>query len=311
MVLTFCHRLNEASRQRRRWRYDGVGEIWAKNFGEVASSSWGGPVFRVDPPRGCGSIEWVRRRWIAVGRRPAQGRRSTAGSLRVGVGPRRVGVLPNRLAAVAEAAARGSEAVAACSVVGRVMAREGADLGEALDELRSITEQAAGRSPTFQETRALGIAWAEETTAYVHQLSCEDPLSGLASAAHLRTRLAEVYRGAALTDVDPAKAFAIVVVEIPSRAEDPFGHALWTVRVVEVVRRTFPGDESIARIGVDRFGVLTVREPNLGIRLAGLRLDLEDLIGGGTGTGLVTVWLEGLPPGESGAARVLDDLLRR
>lgn len=246
-----------------------------------------------------------------MGRRLAQGRRSAARSLRTSADPRRVGVLPNRLAAVAEAAARGDEAMAACSVVGRVMAREGADLGEALDELRSTTEWAAGRTPTFRETRALGVAWAEEATAYVHQLSCEDPLSGLASAAHLRARLAEIYRGAALTGIDPRRAFAIVVVEIPVRAEGPFGHALWTVRVVEMIRRTFPGDESVAQIGGGRLGVLTAREPNLGIRLAGLRLDLEDLTGAESGAGSVTLWLEGLPPGLGGAARVLDDLLRR
>lgn len=224
-----------------------------------------------------------------------------------GVPQKRVGAISTRLEAVAEAASRGEEARAACSVTGRMMAREGVDLGEALDELRSATEQAAGREPTFEEVRALGMAWAEETTAYVHQLSCEDPLTGLASAAHLRARLSEVYRGARLNGVDPAASYAVAVVEVPVTATDPFNNALWMVRVVEVLRISFPGEESVAAVGPSRLAVLVPREEHLGIRLAGLRVDLEEL----AGPGEVAVWLEGLPGGLEGAVRVLDDLLRR
>jgi len=40
------------------------------------------------------------------------------------------------------------------------MAREGADLGEALDELRSTTEWAAGRTPIFRVAgRPSGCLW--------------------------------------------------------------------------------------------------------------------------------------------------------
>jgi len=241
-----------------------------------------------------------------MGRKLAWGR-SMSTHPGAGGGPRSVGAVPLRLAAVAEAAVRGEEAVVACSVVGRQMAREGADLGEALDELRSTTEQAAGREPTFAEVRALGLAWAEETTAYVHQLSCEDPLSGLASPAHLRARLAEVYRGALVDGADPSDGFGIAVVEVPTKAEGPFEVALWMVRVVDVIRMTFPGEESVAQLGAGRLGILVPRDQHLGVRLAGLRLDLQELAGAHG----VTVWLEGLPAGVEGAARVLDDLIRR
>jgi len=74
--------------------------------------------------------------------------------------------------------------------------------------------------------------------------------------------------------------------------------------------QNLPG-ESVAQIGGGRLGVLAAREPDLGIRLAGLRLDLEDLIGAESGAGSVTLWLEGLPRGLGGTARVVDDLLRR
>jgi hypothetical protein len=237
----------------------------------------------------------------------AWGGRFASSNPGAGEAPRSVGTYPFRLAAVAEAAARGEEAVVACSVVGRVLAREGVDLGEALDELRTTTGQAAGRDPSFAEIRALGSAWAEETTSYVHQLSCEDPLNGLASAAHLRARLAEVYRGAVVTGVDPAQAFGIAVVEVPTKADDPFELALWMVRVVDVIRMTFPGEEAVVQLGATRVGILVARDGSIGVRLAGMRLDLEEL----TGAGGVTVWIEGLPSGVDAAAAVLDELLRR
>ena len=76
------------------------------------------------------------------------------------------------------------------------LARDGADLGEALDGLRATYARVQGGEPDFRALRALCIAWSEETLGYLHQLSCEDPLTGLASLAHLRARLSEVYRGA-------------------------------------------------------------------------------------------------------------------
>ena len=50
------------------------------------------------------------------------------------------------------------------------------------------------------------MAWSDATLEYLHDLSCEDPLTGLASLAHVRTRLDEIYREAELTDVLGAPA---------------------------------------------------------------------------------------------------------
>ena len=49
-----------------------------------------------------------------------------------------------------------------------------------------------GDEPDFDATEALSVAWSEETLGYLHQVSCEDPLTGLATLAHLRARLAEL-----------------------------------------------------------------------------------------------------------------------
>ena len=115
--------------------------------------------------------------------------------------------------------AAGHDASAACAVVGRDMARDGADLGEALDGLRTTYARVLGGEPDFRAVRALCLAWSDETLGYLHELSCEDPLTGLASLAHLRARLAEVYRGAEQGETSVATSHALVVVDLPLLAE--------------------------------------------------------------------------------------------
>jgi hypothetical protein len=209
--------------------------------------------------------------------------------------------------AIAERAAEGGDATVACSMVGRHAAREGADLGEALDELRATIERVADRSPSFEEMRALALAWSEETLSYVHRLSCEDPLTGLAGAAHLRVRLNETYRGALAQGRDPSRTHALVVVQVGTPGiADPFNHALWWVGVSEVARQSFGGEETMCSLGRDLLVVLVRRDRDLGTRIAGLRQDLARLLPGGC-----PLWIEGLPGDIEGAARVVDELLRR
>ena len=66
---------------------------------------------------------------------------------------------------------------------------------EALSALEITWLAVLGTRPDFRSTRALSAAWAEATLGFIHQVSCEDPLTGLASGAHLRARLAERFHG--------------------------------------------------------------------------------------------------------------------
>ena len=77
---------------------------------------------------------------------------------------------PARFEAVGEPLAAGHDASAACAMVGRETARAGADLGEALDGLRSTYAHVLGGEPDFGAVRALCQAWSEETLGYLHQL---------------------------------------------------------------------------------------------------------------------------------------------
>lgn len=104
--------------------------------------------------------------------------------------------VPARFEAVAERLAARRDTSDACAMLGRELARDGADLGQALDALRTIYARVLGGESDFRAVRVVSLAWGEGTLGYLHQLSCEDPLAGLASLAHLRARIAEVYRAA-------------------------------------------------------------------------------------------------------------------
>ncbi len=169
----------------------------------------------------------------------ALARRGAQAEVAPGVGPVEdvQHLLPARFEAVGEHLAAGRDASNACAMVGRDMARDGADLGEALDGLRTTYARVLGGEPDFRAVRALGVAWSEETLGYLHQLSCEDPLTGLASLAHLRARLSEVYRIAEQGGTSTTTSHALVILDLPLLArpsvwEDAFESTLRLARPV-------------------------------------------------------------------------------
>jgi hypothetical protein len=208
-----------------------------------------------------------------------------------------------------EALMSGGDGTVACAVVGRRLARQGVDLGEALEGLRSTSARVTGGEPSYAAVQALGTAWGDEVLGYLHGVSCEDPMTGLASPAHLRARLGEVY-GLPRSGVEGVRAprHALVVVGLESKVwGDSFDKSWQLVRDAEQVRRVFPG-ECVCRIRDTRLVVLARRTPDLGCRVA----DLRELLEGSArhGDGGPRLWIEGLPPTEEAAARLVDELSR-
>ena len=67
--------------------------------------------------------------------------------------------------------------------LGGVLARDGVSLDEALDGLRTTSQPGARPRPGVRRAPRAATAWSEATLGYLHRLSCEDPLTGLASLA--------------------------------------------------------------------------------------------------------------------------------
>lgn len=218
--------------------------------------------------------------------------------------------LPVPFEVVADALAGLGDVLAVCAVVGAELAREGVPLGEALEALHATFATVCGHSPTFAATEALSVAWSETTLSYLHGLSCEDPLTGLASLAHLRGRLGEVYGAAARSGTSVVASHALVVVEIGTASvtpRDPFHRALRQVRVGEVLRDVLSGGETIATAGSDRVAVLVHNDVRLTDDVSTAQASLRRLDTGRTSPRL---WVEALPETIEGAEALLDRLAR-
>lgn len=220
--------------------------------------------------------------------------------------------VPGRFEAVTELLTARRDVTVACTAVGRELARDGADLGEALSGLKGVWARVVGGDPDFAAVHALCVAWGEETLGYVHQLSCEDPLTGLATRGHLRARLGEVYRAAEQRGSSASSTHALVVLDVPllaagGPAQDPFSFALWMVRLAEAVRLVFSGEEVIASVSRTRLVTLAERGDLLARRVGLLRDLVDDL---GPEPGRARTWIEGLPSTIDAAAWLLDEVAR-
>jgi hypothetical protein len=182
-----------------------------------------------------------------------------------------------------------------------------AKLGVPLHEVLDLVQRAyAPNHPDFAATRAAAVAWAENALLYHADTSCEDPLTSLATVPHVRSRLAEIYRGAQRHDRRAADTHVLVVVELP---RSPVGHeleqALQALDVGEVLRSVYTGDETIAQLTPRRFAALVGRErtDDTTLDLIGILLDRSR-----ERRGQVRLWVERLPASPDGIAQVLAGL---
>ncbi len=221
--------------------------------------------------------------------------------------------LPPRFEALGEALISGSDVLGTCSVAGQDLARDGASMQEVLEGLRTTCRLAVGSDPSFEVLSALTTAWSETTLGYLNQLSCEDPLTGLVSQAHLRSRLSEVYRLHDPADAGAGAGHALVLCAMPfgdDPSEEPGDHftrAMRLARAGELARTVFAREETIARVGMHRVAVLARRDDRLGRRVRVLRTLLDGVQAGGP---QLRVWIEGLPTSDRAAGMLLDELAR-
>jgi hypothetical protein len=221
--------------------------------------------------------------------------------------------------AVGEALVSGRCPLAACGIVGRSLAGDGASLGEALAGLRETYQVTRGSVPDFAAAEALAVAWSDASLDFIADVSCEDPLTGLATQQHLLSRLNDVYREAHRSGMDVRRTHALVVADLSSSARSAresvrgvgpvdltFTRALQLATVAEGLRTVFTGDETVARLGPHTVTSLVRRTPGLGEALARTRVVLADLeVPRDT-----RLWIEGLPGQVEHAARLLGELIR-
>lgn len=219
--------------------------------------------------------------------------------------------LPRRFEAVAEALASGSDPAEACTVVGRDLALDGASVEETMAGLRQAWWTVRGCDPSYDATAALLVGWSEAALSYLHALSCEDPMTGLATRGHVRSRLGDLYRRHGSAEVHTRWALVVceMVDDSPAVGEVEPGHrlarSLRLARVGEAARTVFAGGETVGRLAPHRVVVVADRTDRLGTRVRLLR----SLVAG-LADEPPRVWIEGLPGTDLAAAQLLDELAR-
>jgi hypothetical protein len=208
--------------------------------------------------------------------------------------------------AVVDALVDGRDLTAPCAGLGRARAEAGVGLDEVLVDFAAVPGMRAAVDPLV---RAVAGGWAEVACRPASLGLCEDPLTGLATPAYLRTRLGEAYREAARSGVPVAGSHALVVVAV----EPADGSRLLTTSrlllVGAALRDAFPGGETLAAAGPTRAVALVDREPPLGPRAAALHRLLAERLGQ-AGSPPARVWIERLPATLGAACQLLAGLAR-
>src|SRR5262249_43172878 len=170
--------------------------------------------------------------------------------------------IPRGFGPVFDALRAGRDVGVAVVEAGRDLAGDGVPLDEVVADLESAYAAAGVGEPDYRVVRDLCLAWTEVSLRYLHGLSCDDPLTGLASLAHLRSRLGEIYREAEVRGTRVADERARVVVEadqVARRADAVadgrsasvtrrFGSALRMADAADGLRSVFSGGETLARV---------------------------------------------------------------
>jgi hypothetical protein len=196
--------------------------------------------------------------------------------------------------------------------IGRSAAAEGAALDDVLSSL-AVTYRASGdivNEPPFEVVRALAGAWADSSLRFLHSVSCEDPLTGLASLAHVRTRMSEVYRESDRLAVLPTSTHALLVVQMhwPDAVTTTFDRLLRLIDVAEMLRSVYTGDEVVGQVTGSRAVALVRRDETIGQSVSSLLALLQEWE---QRTGVVTrLWIEGLPASQLAGEALLDELAR-
>jgi GGDEF domain-containing protein len=218
-----------------------------------------------------------------------------------------------------------SDVCRALGSLGRARALAGAGLEETLIDLAAlhavVTDPAGSdglvsadpdATPT-RLVRATALAWADESCAELAQARTTHGLTGLATEAYLRIRLAEVYGKSRREGWRVRDRHVLLVITLDLADVVGWPRLMAMVLVSDVLRGVFDGGESCAVLGPSVAVVLAERDPMFGDRalsaawLINERLQADPQLSAAPHPDLRVV---GLPDTESGARLLLRRLGR-
>ncbi|MFD8499305.1 GGDEF domain-containing protein [Amycolatopsis sp. NPDC059657] len=190
--------------------------------------------------------------------------------------------------AVCAALLRGGRAEVALAGLGRARAAAGAGLAETLNDLAALHAVLAEPdavdgfvSPDPDATparllRLTALAWADVATDQIAHTEVTDPLTGLPTAAYLRTRLGEVYRQAERDERAAAEEHLLLVVSMDFSGVAGWSRLTGMILVADAIRAVFDGGESVASLGPSTAAALVPRDGRIASRGVLLRRELNE-----------------------------------
>jgi hypothetical protein len=202
--------------------------------------------------------------------------------------------------------------------LGRARAEAGAGLSETLLDLAALhavlTDASHIVSPNVDALpsrmlRMTALGWADVVTKQAGDCTAEDPLTGLATAPYLRTRLGEVYRETPVAPLD----YALVMLRLDVHRASGWSRVVAMTLVSDALRTVFDGGETLATLGPCVAAVLVRRDELLARRVSNLRVLAADRLADDPNVrpvGPAKVWIERLPDTHAEACALLTSLGR-
>ncbi|MBB4935071.1 hypothetical protein F4561_005965 [Lipingzhangella halophila] len=194
------------------------------------------------------------------------------------------------------AAVEDTDMAEGCARFGQARARSGVTIGAALDDFAAFSDVVGWPAPPRRLVKAVAEGWADAGRS---QDDCQDPLTGLCTAAYLRTRLDEVYREANPGDPHMA-SHKLIVVSLDPRI-NPWRRTARLIVLGYELRRIFGQGETVALLSRSRIGVLTPVRTNLVDHVRDLRAAL-------CAENEADAWTVPLPESYADSLELLDDI---
>jgi hypothetical protein len=196
--------------------------------------------------------------------------------------------LPEVDAVCAAVTAQGRLDAAETALAGlaRARATAGAGLAETLTDLAAL-HAVLGHdgdgfiAPDVDATparllRTTALAWADVAVDQLVHTEVTDPLTGLPSAAYLRTRLVEVYRAAAAGERSAAEEFVLLVVSLDLGTVTGFPRLTGMILVADALRAVFDSGQSVASLGPSVVAALVAKDDQVASHGVALRRALHE-----------------------------------
>ncbi len=204
--------------------------------------------------------------------------------------------------------------------LGGARAEAGTGLAEALLDLaalHAVMEEPAGSTGIVSASidaiparmlRCTALGWGDAMTRQVGNCTADNPLTGLATPAYLRTRLREVY---AESRAVGRQEHVLVLVELDLTRTSGWSRVVAMTLLADALKEVFDAGETVASIGPSVACVLLRRDRHLARAVSNLRILTADRLAVDphvAPSGPVRLWVEELPETRQEALKLIAEL---